>query len=765
MPDSPADLLGRVPDPERGPRRPAARPELPPGRGGAPGGQDGSLRDLLAAVRQRRRTLLATVVLLPLAAYAVLGQMAPVYTASGALMYQASQYQSRELQSMIRAETVTEATMTTQAEVLQSLRIAEQVAMRGRLFLNPAFNPALRPPGPWRKLTQYVRAALDMEDAAPPPEPVYGPVLDPGFNATLQAVQASLHAAPVRFSHAVEVTFTAPDPNVAAAAVNNAMDAYIKGLYAEKYQKIEQGTAHLRARERELRRTVERLEDRIAAYHRDRGISRGVNAGTNTEQITRLSEDLVRARGEKAAADARMDAARGGKGASAQAAVAPSVVQLRAQQEQIAAQIEAQRTRLGPAHPEAQALSRQYADGQRALAAETARVMASLEAAQRAAEDRVAAVQADLKATEKAADQNARDLIPVNALERDRDAAGTQLQAVLTAIQQAANQTSIEFPEAHEITQALPPARPSWPNTKLIMAATVAASVFLGLALVYLLHCADDTLRGGEAIRLLTGLPCLALLPELRGRALGHLKVHEYVARRPLTAFAEQVRALRAALSLDPARPQVVAVTAPRPGDGKSVLALSLGRSAQLAGERVLAVECDLRRPSFQRRFGGKPHPGLLDALRGEAEWPDTVQRDPVTGMDYIAAGGIASRAAVGAGRSGTTDVLALFMSDEMRSLLAEAREAYDLILLDAPPVEAMTEARVAAALADATLVCVRWRSTQAPTLERALDVLREARARVIGTVLTRVDAREHLRSGGPDAGVYHRRYDTYYKG
>jgi Mrp family chromosome partitioning ATPase len=189
------------------------------------------------------------------------------------------------------------------------------------------------------------------------------------------------------------------------------------------------------------------------------------------------------------------------------------------------------------------------------------------------------------------------------------------------------------------------------------------------------------------------------------------------------------------------------------------VLTLSLGRSAQASGERVLAIECDVRQPSFQHRLGGQVQAGLLDILRNEAEWRDTVQDDPITGMAFITGGKPGKPGTAGA------DVLALFLSDEMRRLLADVRDSYDLILLDTPPVEAMTEARVAAALADATLMCVRWRSTQAKTLQHAMEVLRDAHAKVIGSVLTRVDTRAYLRAGNADAGVYHRRYKAYFKG
>ena len=718
-----------------------------------------NLPDLLSALRQRRRTLLATILLVPLCAIMVLRQVTPLYTASGALVYQASQYQSRELESMMRTDPVTEATMATQAEMLQSLRIAEQVAQRGKLFDSPAFNPALRPAGALRSAVTALRRMLEMDDEETPTDPVYGPVLDLSYNTALLAVQASLHASPVRFSHIVEVTFIADDPMVAAAAVNNAMDAYIKGLYADKYQKIEQGTAHLDAQAKDLRRVVQRLEEKISGYRADHGLSHGIHAGTDTEQITRLSEDLVKALGERAAADARLDAARGGKGASAQAAVAPSVVQLRAQQDQLAAQIQSQQARLGAAHPEAQGLARQFAEGQRALTAEAGRVVASIEAEQRAASDRVTTLERNLHEAQQAADQAARDSIPLNAMTRDLDAARSQLNAVLEAVQQTAHQTSIEFPEAHEITQALPPSQPSYPRKAQTIAAAAAAGVFLGLLLVYVLQLADDTVRNGDAIRFLTGVPCFALIPEMRKRTLGHLQIHEYAARRPLTAYAEQIRALRASVCLEADRPKVITITAARPAEGKSVLALSMGRSAQAAGERVLAIECDVRQPSFRRRLGGQPQPGLLDILRGEVEWRDTVQDDPVTGMGYITAGKMGKAGSAGA------DVLALFLSDEMRRLLAEARDDYDLILLDAPPVEALTEARVAATLSDAALLCVRWRSTRTKTLMHALEVLRDAHAKVIGTVLTRVDAREHLRSGDSDSAVYHRRYKAYFRG
>src|SRR5690606_3671863 len=120
---------------------------------------------------------------------------------------------------------------------------------------------------------------------------------------------------------------------------------------------------------------------------------------------------------------------------------------------------------------------------------------------------------------------------------RDVEVARSQLRSVLEGLQQTAQQAAVDTSEAHEISQALPPAQPSWPATGRLMLGSVALRCFLGLIAVYALHLTDATLNSGEDIRNVTALPCFALLPEPGRRALGHLSIEDYVARRPLTAF------------------------------------------------------------------------------------------------------------------------------------------------------------------------------------------------------------------------------------
>jgi polysaccharide biosynthesis transport protein len=742
MLDRPDGSATSAPAPERGRNVVGDRPD--------PRAEALSPRGLLAAFRRHRIALLANILLWPLFAFIAIKQVAPQYTAVGSLVYEPSEYKVRELQSILQADPTTEAVMASQAEILRGLRVVQRVAERGNLYDNPEFNHALRPHGHLQRAIEVAWAWAARAWFAPTPpgtQPALpGPTHDPSRDATVLAVQQAFDAHTVKSSRVLEVTFTARDPLIAATAVNNAMDIYIKDQYAAKHRAVDRATEWLDQRVVDLRQEVHDGEDRIAAYRARQGLAQGMHAGMDAEEISNLAEDLVHARTALGNAEAKLDAARGNAGAAAQAAIAPSVVQLRALQDQLSTQIQAQRGRLGPNHPEALSLQRQFADTQRAVTAETARVVGATEAELRAARERVVTLEHDLRNGEQAADRSATAQVALNAMQRDVDASRQQLQAVLDSIQQTGQQAALESSEAHEISLALPPDKPSFPRTVPLMAAAAAFGLLAGVLLTYLLELADTSLRSGEAVRAAFGLPCFALLPEMSRRRLGHLSVDEYAVRKTVSPIAEQVRMLRAGLWMGTERPRVIAVTAARASEGKTTVALALARSAALSGEHVLVMECDLRRPTFALRMKATAPAGLADCLRNKHTADEAIVTDAASGMDVMQAGRVG------------TDLPDRFLSDTMARMLSDLRHKYDLILLDSPPVQAIPEARILAGIADATLLCIRWRATPRPVVQHTLELLEEVHAHVVGCVLTRVDARAHERSGYADADVYHRR-------
>ena len=722
-----------------------------------------SVGSALRILRRRRAAFLLSLLLVPGLAWVALKQAVPRYTATATVLYDPSAYAARELQSILRADPTTEPVMSSQAEIVRGLPIATRVAAQFSLYDSPEFNPALRPPS---RVAGWIRGAEDRGvaavgwlsreqaqriDAAWPRQDRDAAGADAKHEVEL-AVRDATGAATAKASRVLEITFVSKNRHLAADAANWVAQLYIDDQLESKVQAVHRATRWLEERLTELRREVRTGEDRIAAFRAKQGLVRGVQAGLDTEQVSRLSADLMQARNDLAQSAARLDAARGRSGAASQAAIAPSVGPLRLHQDQLSAQLQSLLARLGPNHPEAIAARNQFTDAQRSVGAEVARVIAASEAELRVARDRVAVLEQALTGVQATLERNEQAQVPLNAIERDVEASRTLLAAVLERIQQTVQQTAIETPDARLISLALPPTVPSFPRTVPLLAAAGAFGLLFGLFLVYLLEVSDSTFRSGDDVRARLGLACFALIPEVGRRQLGGARIDEYAAHKPLSPFAEQLRALRAALWLGQHRPRVIAITAARPAEGKTTVALSLGRIAAMAGERVAVVDCDIRQPALGRLLQADGNLGLVDCLLGHARVSDIVRRDPLTRLDYVPAG------------AAEANSLGLLMSDAMVGVLESLRAEYDLVLLDAPPACAMADARVVARLADATLLCLRWRSTPCNVVRNSLELLAEAQAHSVGVVLTRVDAAVHLRSGYADAEVYHPRYGGYFR-
>ena len=699
-----------------------------------------TLAAMLAVLRRRRTAIALCVLLLPALAALALSRITPRYTATTAVIYEPSEYVLRELQSILRADPTNDSLMASQAEIIRGLGIAERLADRLKLVEHPEFNPGLRAPSPLRRLLGRFTG----------PAPI--PSAEEARRDVIQMAQTAIVVKPVKSSHVLEIGFTAADPGLAARGANLVAELYIQDQLEAKVAAVKRANAWLESRIGDLRRDVREAEGRIAAYRSGQGLSPGVQAGLDTERASRLNTDLLTARNELAQLQARLDAARGRAGATAQAAVAPSVILLRGRQEDLSAQLQALLTRLGPNHPTAMALRNQLTDAERAVGAEIGRVVTATEAEMRAAKGRVASLEQALKTAQAQQGQNAQTQIPLSAMERDAEASRALLQTVLEGIQRTAQQTAIERADARVISRALTPAQPGSPRTMLLMGAALALGVLLGAVLAWLLELSDSTLRGGEEVRAVLALPCYALIPELMGLQLGRMRVADYVTQRPLSPFSEQLRALRAGLWLGLKQPKVVAITAARPDEGKTTTTLALARSAAMNGERVVVVDCDVRQPGLGRLLDADALLGLTDHLQGHASLEQVLRRDPLTNMDFISAG---SAEAMAQG---------LFMSPAMEALLAQLRATHDLVLLDAPPAAAMTDARVIARLADTTLLCVRWHHTPRGVVRHAVGLLEEAGAKLVGIALTRVDVKAHARSGFADAEVYHPRYGGYFR-
>lgn len=297
---------------------------------------------------------------------------------------------------------------------------------------------------------------------------------------------------------------------------------------------------------------------------------------------------------------------------------------------------------------------------------------------------------------------------------------------------------------------------------------------FVGLVFGYIVELADKTFRTPQEIRAQLQMPVIGHIPafdedKLRAsEALPNLSPTIRTAHSPKSRMAESYRAVRTALyfSTRGHGHQIIQVTSPDPGDGKSTLATNLAVSIAQSGKKCLILDGDFRRPRIRKLFGLDPTIGCSQVMSGELELPDAVQS---TGIDNLWA------LPVGPRIENPSEMLS---SSRFDDLLAILREKYEFVIIDTPPLLAVTDPCPVAARVDGVILNVRLSRKLKPKALRAKELLDQVSANVLGVVVNGVGnatgygygdkhynyQSEHYSSYGRNAYTYGSRKNGYHK-
>ncbi|HLA90421.1 MAG TPA: polysaccharide biosynthesis tyrosine autokinase [Gemmatimonadaceae bacterium] len=237
--------------------------------------------------------------------------------------------------------------------------------------------------------------------------------------------------------------------------------------------------------------------------------------------------------------------------------------------------------------------------------------------------------------------------------------------------------------------------------------------LFLAISLAVLLESLDRSVRSSADVKRITGLPALATVPDLR-----HIHDRDAVSR-------DAFDGLRTNLQFARTKPcQVIAITSAVPREGKSFTAQHLAATLASHGKRVVLVDLDLRRPSLHKNLEIPRAPGVTDILVGNVSVVEAVHALAEKKEFVVCCG---SRA---------PSPTALIGSEAFPAMLAELRSGYDMVVVDTPPVLAVTDPSLLAPLMDGMVVVVRCEKTDQTALSHAVEQLRRAGANVLGAVI-----------------------------
>jgi len=321
----------------------------------------------------------------------------------------------------------------------------------------------------------------------------------------------------------------------------------------------------------------------------------------------------------------------------------------------------------------------------------------------------------------------------------------TEQQSLLDALsvrlkQVTADKQLLESP-VRIITRASPPLYPSKPNKNLNLALSVIAGLFVGVVVAFLIEYLDTSVKTMADAESLLGLPVLTVIPN-KG---GPMPLNQEAARLP---HAEGYRILRAKLDLKVQNGigPSLSMLSGGPGEGKSTTIYNLAIVCAQAGQSVILVDCDLRRPTLHELVNLPNDRGLSNYLQGQGDAVEYIQQTAIPKLHLLASGDL------------PMSEIGVLAGDKIRMMLEDLKQRYDLVLVDSPPVLGISDGSIIAREVDYVILVIQHRRYPREISLRAKRAIEEVHGNCVGMVLNCVSVKSD------DSYYYYSSYGNYYK-
>ena len=645
----------------------------------------------------------------------------PLYRAATSLEIERESANVLNVEDVVQEEAVQDVDqfLQTQVQILRSRSLRQAVAEDLGLLRDNSFLLAMNVPIPDESLRPEAQQNIRRD-------------------AVLDVLEDNQAITLLPSSRIVQVSFSSPDAQLSARVANSFAEKYIEGNLARRFDMSSYARNFLRDQLAKTKERLEASERAMNAYARQAGLieagpTTASEGGQSTSTLTAASlvqanAALAEARNARIAAEQRWNNARTAPALSLPDVYRnPAVTQLYQRRAQLRADYE-------------EGLQHRQEDfpAMRQMAAEIAQIDKELETIasgiRRSVQEAFQSARGQEAAMERAvADLTSRRLgeqdrsVQYNILSREVETNRILYDGLLQRFKELSAAAGLTANNISVVDQAEPPRFPYTPQPVLnILLATI-----FGLVLGVLAALAREKLAGRvrvpEDVEQSVGIPVLATIPMVEKQDLGE------TLKNPRSPASEAYHTLRSTLELSTSAgvPKTLLFTSGQQGEGKSTSALQIATDFAKGGKKVLLVDADMRRPSLHRKLDRFNETGLSSLLAGQATLAGAVQElGDASNLHFLASGPLPPSPAE------------LLSSSMLRTTLDQAASVYDLIVLDGPPVLALADASILAAVADGTVVVIQADRSRTQQVRSSIDRLRAGGARLVGAVFTKFNAR-----------------------
>lgn len=691
----------------------------------AAGGLNIDVRAVFAALYRNRRLLAAILAIATVAAIAIVYLSTPIYKASAKI--QIEQQSTKVLQSDDVAPTDSgdaDRFLQTQLDIIQSRSLADRVARDLGLYTSPDFSQRMGG-----------RATSAPKGAAP----VAGANQTAHQDQVIDTLLAHLKVTLPVDSRVVSLAFTSPDAALAARIANSYADRFIVSNLDRRYNASSYARKFLSEQLDATRRKVEQSERNQIAYARaarliDTGGSgdagaQGLSGGRSlvVSGLVQLNTAYASALSARLAAQQVWEqAAKAPLLSVPEVQADPSIQGLVQQRSRAVAQYEQDSKHWRPDYPAMIQQDAQIKGLDRQITTLGNRVKNAIRQRFLVASAQERALSGSLENLKNQTLSEQERAVQYNILHRELDTNRALYDALLQRFKEVSAAAGLASSNVSIVDRAEVPGRPVWPRPLLILAGCLLAGLALALGLIFVREHLDDAVRSPEDMAKL-GVSAVGSTPLLPASTS---PVEEL--EKPRSPLSEAYYAIRTSLELASASglPRTMLFTSSAASEGKSTTSFAIARDFAKVGRRVLLIDADLRKPTQNLLTGVSNTVGLANLLAQHSTRAEVTQASKFAGLDVIPTGPLPPNPAE------------LLASAGLRPLLDELKRDYDLVVIDAPPVMGLADAPTLAALVEATIIVVEANRAHRGQAKASVRRLRDARANILGGILTKYDVR-----------------------
>jgi succinoglycan biosynthesis transport protein ExoP len=525
-----------------------------------------------------------------------------------------------------------------------------------------------------------------------------------------------------------------PDPQVAAQVATSVVTGYLEYNFRQKDEAIRR-SGWMEQQMEALKANVQKSQQAVVTYEQQNQI---VIAGDKQNVLEQMladqSRDLTTARSERIQKESLYRQVLANRAQLAALVHDELLEKLEEKSAELRQQFTATVAQYGPNFPNAKRLQLQLNASQVQIEHEQDRIINRMSSEYKAASDREKLAANGVAAQKEEVGNLNQLLVQDNMLRHEFETNQQLYESLLQRLKDATVSAALRSTNIHLVDSALPPNYPVRPRKLVNIVSAFWVGLILGVIGAFAQEAVDSSIKTAEEAEALMLTPALGVIPFEQGswfksRNLKNNHLVLSLTKYPNSALSEAFRALGTAVSV-PSRPvKTLLITSAQNGEGKTTTALNLAQALAQRKVPVLLIDCDLRKGGTALALGIENNKGLTDVLSGELDIPDVLHAlEP--NLWAIPAGAV------------LPDPVAMLASREMQILLERVAARFAFVIIDSPPVLAVTDAAILAGLVDGVLLVAASGSTPRGGLTRTRRILESSGARILGMAVNKLDTR-----------------------